>query len=90
MYKKNDKTDCSNYRGKLSLPTTYKILSNILLSRLTPYTGEITGNHECGFRRNRASTDHIFFIRKILEKKWGKRGSSASALYRFQESLGLS
>jgi hypothetical protein len=31
--KKEHKTDCNNYRGILLLPTTYKILSNILLSR---------------------------------------------------------
>ena len=28
---------------------TYKILSNILLSRLTPYAEEIIGDHQCGF-----------------------------------------
>jgi hypothetical protein len=41
IHKKGDKIDCSNYRGRLLLPTTYKILSNILLSRVTPYAEEI-------------------------------------------------
>jgi hypothetical protein len=70
IYKKGDKTDCSKYRGiSLSSPT-YKILSNIVLSRLTPYAEDIIGDHQCGFRLNRSITDHIFSIRKILEKKW--------------------
>ena len=30
IHKKGDKTDCSNYRGMSRLPTTYRILSNIL------------------------------------------------------------
>jgi len=45
IYKKGDKTDCSNYRGISLLPTTYIILSNVLLSRLTPYAGKIIGDH---------------------------------------------
>jgi hypothetical protein len=37
IQKTGDKTDCSNYRG-ISLPSTsYKILSDILLSQLRPY-----------------------------------------------------
>jgi len=51
IHKKGDKTDCNNYRGISLLPTTYKILSNILLSRLIPYAKEIIGDHQCGFRR---------------------------------------
>ena len=70
IHKKGDKTDCNNYRGISILPTTYKIVSNILLSRLTPYAEEITGGHQWGFRSNRSTTDHIFCIRQILEKKW--------------------
>jgi len=38
-----------SYQGILLLSTINKILSNILLSRLTPYTGEITGNHYSAF-----------------------------------------
>jgi hypothetical protein len=52
------------------LSTSYKILSNILLSRLSPYVDEIIGDHQCGFQRNRSTTDQIFCIRQILEKKW--------------------
>ena len=52
------------------MPTIYRILSNILLFKVTPYTEEVIGDHQCGFRRNRSTTDHIFCIRQILEKKW--------------------
>jgi hypothetical protein len=46
------------------------MLSNILLSRLVLYIDEIIGDHQSGFRRNRSTTDQIFCIRQILEKKW--------------------
>ena len=52
------------------MPATYKILSNILLSRLIPYAKETIGDHQCGFRRNRSTIEHIFCIHQILEKKW--------------------
>jgi sorting nexin-29 len=73
--KKGDKTDYNNYRGISLLSTAYKILSNILLARLNPYVNEIIGGHKCGFRRNRSTTDQIFFIRQILEKKWEYNGT---------------
>jgi retron-type reverse transcriptase len=74
IYKKGDKTDCNNYRGISLLLTAYKILSDILLARLTPYVNEIIGDHQCGFRRNRSTVDQIFYIRQILEKKWEYNG----------------
>ena len=49
----------------------WKTLSKILLSRLIPYAEEVCEDHQCGFRRNRSTTDHIFCIRQILEKKLG-------------------
>jgi len=46
------------------------MLSNIFVSRLTPYVEEITGDHQCRFRRDKSTTDQILCIRKILEKRW--------------------
>jgi len=59
IYKKCDKRDCNNCQGILLLSTTCKILSNILLSRFTPYAVETIGD-QCGFRHNRSTTNHIF------------------------------
>ena len=87
IYKKGDKTDCNNYRGISLFPTTYKVLSNILLARLTPYAEEVIGDHQCGFRHNRSTTDRIFCIRQILEKKWEYNEAVQQLFISFKESL---
>jgi hypothetical protein len=46
------------------------MLLNVLLSRLSLYIDESIGDHQCGFRRNRSTTDQIFCICQILERKW--------------------
>jgi hypothetical protein len=43
IHKKGDKTKCNNYGGMSLLPTSYKILSNILPSRIIPYADEFLG-----------------------------------------------
>jgi hypothetical protein len=43
IHKKGHRMDCNNYRGISLLSTSYKILSNIILSRMTPYENEIIG-----------------------------------------------
>ena len=65
IYKKGDKTDCSNFRGISLLPTMYRILSNILLSRLTAFAEEIIGDHQYGFQCN---SQLLICIYQILEK----------------------
>jgi hypothetical protein len=69
FHKKANKTDCSNNRRISLLSASYKMLSNILLSKLSQYIDEVIENHQCGFRHNRSTTDQIFRIRQILEKK---------------------
>jgi len=81
IYKMGDRTDFSNYRRISLLPTTYKILSNFLLSRLTQYAEEIMGHHQCGFRRSRSNIYHIFSIRQILEKNGNTTKQRTSTLY---------
>jgi hypothetical protein len=39
-------TVVANYRGTSLLTTTHKVLSNIFLSRLTPYADELTGDNQ--------------------------------------------
>jgi hypothetical protein len=70
VHKKGDKTYCTNYHGISLLWTSYKILSNILLSRLSPHIDEVIGDHQCGFQCSRSTTDQIFCICQILEEKW--------------------
>jgi len=43
--KKGDVTEYGNYRDIALCPITYKHLSNILLSRLTPNTEKYIGDH---------------------------------------------
>ena len=62
IYENGDKTDTV-------LPTTYKTLSIILLSRLTPHAEEILGVYQSGFQRNALASGHVFCIHQIHEKK---------------------
>jgi hypothetical protein len=71
-YKEGDTSDCNNYHGILLLSTSYKIVSNILLSGLSPYIGEDIGDHQRRFRRNRSTTDYIFRTHQILGKQRGR------------------
>jgi hypothetical protein len=59
----------SNYRGASLLSTTYKILYNILLSRLIVYAEEIIGDHHCGFQHNKSTTHYTFCNCQVLQKK---------------------
>jgi hypothetical protein len=65
----------NNYQVISPLSTTYNILSNVLLARLTPYSREITGDDLYGFCHNRYTTNQIFYICQILEKKLGYNGA---------------
>jgi hypothetical protein len=68
VHKRGDETGCNNYRRMSLLSTSYNILLNILLSRLSPYVDEIIRDLQCGFRRNRSNTGQISCFRQTLGK----------------------
>jgi hypothetical protein len=76
----------NNYRGLSLLSTSYKLLSNIRLSRLSPYIDGIIGDQKRAFRRNRSINVEVLCIRQRLEEKWDQN-ESTSAVHRLQESL---
>jgi hypothetical protein len=74
-----DKIGHSNYREISLLPTTYKIVSNVLVSRSTPCIRKVIGNHQSGFRCKRPTTRQIICIHQIL----GVWCDITSVIYRF-------
>ena len=64
-----EQTACGNHRGISLLSTAGKILARIMLNRLIPLVAEKNlPESQCGFRRNRSTTDMIFTVRQIQEK----------------------
>jgi hypothetical protein len=47
-FRNGNKTYGNNYRISL-LSTTFKLLFDILLLKITPYVDEIIGDYQCGF-----------------------------------------
>ena len=49
------------------MSTSYKILSNILLSRMTPYIHEIIGEYQCGLGGiDQPSTTYLAFGKYLM------------------------
>jgi hypothetical protein len=64
------------------LTTSYKVLSNSHLSRLSPYVDQIIEDHKC----NRSTADQILHSSDTGEKV-GIQWDSTSAIHRFQHRL---
>lgn len=60
--------NCYNYRCVMLLNIWYKILSNVLCSRLMKYSDCIIGQYQIGFCKGKSTTDQIFSLWQILEK----------------------
>jgi len=68
IHKKQDKLDCSNYRGISLLCHTGKIFSSVVLQRIRQRTEEVLSEAQAGFRPGRSTVDQIFTLRQLAEK----------------------
>ena len=67
--KKGSKADCGNFRGISLLSIAGKVFARILLTRLLSSAADLVlPESQCGFRRDRSTTDMVFLARQLLEK----------------------
>jgi len=59
IYKKGDRSACSNYRGITLFNVIYKIFTILLHNRLQKITERKIGDYQAVFRTNRSTIDHI-------------------------------
>ena len=67
LHKKDDKTECVNYRGISLVSHAGKVLLKVVAMRPSVY-GEVKGlllEEQCGFRSDRSTTDMMFGVRKL-------------------------
>jgi len=68
IYKKGNRSVCSNYRGIALLNVTYKIFTSLLHNRLQKIAEREIGDYQAGFKTNRSTIDHIHTLSQIMEK----------------------
>ena len=68
LHKKDDKTECGNYRGISLVSHADKVFLKVVARRLGAYC-EAKGlpEEQCGFRPDRSITDMMFVVRRLQE-----------------------
>ena len=67
IYKKNDKTDLSNWRSISLLNTDYKLLAHVLAARLKKVINKIISPEQTGYIKGRFIGQNIRMIQDIIE-----------------------
>lgn len=58
----------TNYRVISLLDITYKVLSIAILKKLEMYAVDIVEEYQCGFKKGKSTTNHIYTLRKLMEE----------------------
>jgi len=68
IFKKGDPMKTSDYRGISLLDTDYKVLITQLIEQISPFTTDIVGWYQCGFKKEKSAVDYIHTIRQLTKK----------------------
>ncbi|XP_076038003.1 uncharacterized protein LOC143023369 [Oratosquilla oratoria] len=68
IFKKDDRTNCNNYRGISLLSHVGKVYERVIERRLRMAVEERFGEWQHGFRPQRSTVDIIFTLKMVLEK----------------------
>ena len=66
--KRGDLSQCTNWRGITLMSVPAKILSRVLVRRISAGVDTIMREEQAGFRRGRGTTEHIHTLRNIIEQ----------------------
>jgi len=69
LLKKGDPTICDNYRGIALLSICGKVLTRIIADRIQKGYNEQMMEAQCGFRGGRSTTDQMFTLRQVVERR---------------------
>lgn len=69
LYKKGDKSLCSNYRAIALTNIPGKVYAKVLLNRALEIAGDKVMEEQCGFRGGRSVIDQTFTLQQIIEKR---------------------
>ena len=67
-YCEGDLTNCNNQKGIMLLSVTYKVLSQIVLNRLTTTVDPLLRKEKAGFKKGRGYANQIFTLWQIMEQ----------------------
>ena len=85
--RKGDAQDPGKYRGITLLSHIMKLLERILDKRLRERVEPELGEEQLGFRKGRGTTDGMFSLRQLVEKRLEKQGQMALAFVDLEKAF---
>ena len=85
--RKDDLSDCNNWRGITLLSVPEKVFCKVLLNRLQTKVNRTLHEEQANFRSKRSSSEQIFTLRNIIEQTIEFQKSAIVSFIDFQKAF---